>query len=269
MKRFILCTFCFFLIAKSLYASNEVTYLMNLPTCQTTGNDLFLFDVGHRYLDVNRHTTNINITLGYGITNWLDIYTGFAFKNKDIVASVKANILNDLSSNAPFSLALVLGGGYKDTNEVNNSISLTYADKDGRKAETVLDSKDRPSYFAQIVLQKHALKNRLSLGLVPTYAYNTNFYGIESKHDYSAGCGISAALYIFDRLALTGEVIMNVYGFAFKYMNYNVGIKYAGYRHTFTLWVGNCAGYSPVEYIVGNTVTTPKLSFAFTREFDL
>ncbi len=62
---------------------------------------------------------------------------------------------------------------------------------------------------------------------------------------------------------------MNIFGFAFKYMNYNAGIKFAGYRHTFTLWIGNSAGYSPVEYVTGNNKMTPKFSFAFTREFDI
>lgn len=251
------------------HASNEVTNIMNLPTCQTTGSGIILFDVGHRYLDVNRHTTNINITFGYGFTDWLDIYTGYSFKNKDIVLSGKATVLNDFSSDAPFSLALVVGGGYKDTNEINNSVSTSYADKDHAQSTTVLESKDRTSYFAQIVLQKHLFGNRWSIGLVPMYAYNTNFYGIESKDDYSAGTGISTEIYIFDRVALCGETVINIYGFAFKYANYNVGIKYAGYRHTFTIWVGNSPGYSPVEYMVGSNVNTPKISFDFTREFDL
>ncbi len=269
LKRFMLCALVFIILISSLYANNEVTYLLNLPACQTTGSEIFLLDVGHRYLDVNRHTTNINITLGYGLTSWLDAYAGFAFKNKDVVASAKATMLNDFTANASFSFAFVLGGGYKDTNEINNSISLTYTDKGARKAKTVLDSKDRPSYFMQAVFQKHLFGNKFSIGLVPTYAYNTNFYGIKSSQDYSVGCGLFADIYILNRVALCVEAIANIYGFAFKYMNYNAGIKYAGYRHTFTLWIGNSAGYSPVEYIAGNNVKTPKISFAFTREFDL
>ena len=269
MIKKILFSFCFIILSTSiLNANNEVVYVFNLPTYQTTGSGIFLFDVGHRYLDVNRHTTNINISLGYGITNWLDIYTGFAFKNKDIVGSFKATIV-DGTNKGLFSFAFVAGGGYKDTNEMNNSVSLTSADKDGRKSTTVLDSKDRPSYFSQVVIQKHFFSRRFNIGMVPTYAYNTNFYGISSKQDYSAGVGAFAEIFIFDHVALCGETVMNLYGFAFKYMNYNAGIKYVGYRHTFSLWVGNSSGYSPVEYIVGNNVYTPKISFAFTREFDL
>jgi hypothetical protein len=75
--------------------------------------------------------------------------------------------------------------------------------------------------------------------------------------------------FIFDRVAVCSEAITNLYGFAFKYMNYNAGLKYAGYRHTFAIWIGNSAGYSPVEYIAGNRVLTPKVSFVFTREFDI
>ena len=262
----IIFTLCIIINAE---ASNEVTYIMNLPTCQTTGNNIILFDLGHRYLDVNRHTTNISFSFGYGITDWLDAYTAYSFKNKDIILSAKTTILNDFTSEDFISIALVAGGGYKDTNQINNYVSTSYADKDNAQATTILEKDDRSSYFAEMVFQKHLFDNRWSLGFVPMYAYNTNFYGIKSKDDYSAGFGLSTEIYFFDRVGLCGEIIINTFGFAFKYANYNAGIKYAGYRHTFTLWVGNSPGYSPVEYMVGNTVKTPKISFSFTREFDL
>lgn len=257
------------ILINNAFASNEITYLFNLPTCQTTGSNIILFDLGHRYLDVNRHTTNINMTLGYGITDWLDVYAGYSFKNKDIIASTKINILNDFSENDLFSLGLYLGGGYKDTNQVNDAVSLTYADKNAREAKTIMKDSDRTSFFAQIILQEHFFSNRFSIGIVPTYANNTNFYGIEAKDDYSAGCGFLAEIFILDRVAICGEAVMNIYGFAFKYVSYNAGIKYAGYRHTFAVWAGNTPGYSPVEYVTGNNIATPKISFAFTREFDL
>ena len=250
----------FFAFISILYANNEVTYIMDLPTCQTTGNNIILLDIGHRYFDVNRHTTNINISLGYGITGWLDAYAAYSFKNKDAMVSLKSTLMNDFTADSFFSLALIAGGGYKDTNGMNNAVSLSYIDKDARDAVTVLDAKYRPSFFSQIVIQKHLFSNKFSIGLVPTYAYNTNFYGIENTDDYSAGLGAFMEIYIFDRVALIGESVMNYFGFAFKYATYNAGIKYAGYRHTFTLWIGNSAG---------NNVTTPKISFAFTREFDL
>ncbi len=252
------------------HASGVVPCIFNLPTFQTSGSGVANLEVGHRYLDVNRHTTNINVSLSCGVVDRADIFAGYSFKNKDIVAGSKINLLNDHSSEPDFiSLSLVAGGGYKDTNSINNSLSLSSADGSNVESRTTLDPKDRPSYFGQLVIQKHLFGNRLSLGVVPTFAYNTNFYGIESSDDYSAGSGVFVEAYVTDRLSLCGEVVLNVFGFAFKYANYNAGVKYAGYRHTFSLWVGNSAGYSPVEYMVGNTVTTPKLGFAFTREFDL
>lgn len=36
----------------------------------------------------------------------------------------------------------------------------------------------------------------------------------------------------------------------------------------FSLWVSNSNGYSPVEYMTGSEELTPKISAAFTREFD-
>ncbi len=261
--------FILFVIISNAYAANNVTYVMNLPTCQTTGSKIFLLDIGHRYLDVNRHTTNINISLGYGITDWFDVYAGYSFRNKDTIGTAKVTLLNDFSSDSPFSLAVVAGGSYRDVNQVNNVLSTSYADKDTAESVYILEAKDRPSYFGQLVIQKYLFSNRFSIGVVPMYAYNTNFYGVDSKDDYSAGFGFETEIYIFDRVALCSEIIINAAGFAFKYANYNGGIKYAGYRHTFTLWVGNSPGYSPVEYMTGNDVTTPKISFAFTREFDL
>jgi hypothetical protein len=264
---------CILLIAgaaREAMAGGTVPYIFNLPTYQTSGTAVLNLDVGHRYLDVNRHTTNINISLSGGVTDWADLFAGYSFKYKDIVGGIKVNILDDYRSDGnSISLSIVAGGGYKDTNEINNTVSLSYADSSDVEARTTLDSGERASGFGQLVIQKHLLSNRVSIGLVPTFAYNTNFYSVHSQYDYSAGGGILVEVYITDRVSICGEAIMNLYGFAFQYMNYNGGFKYSGYRHTFSLWVGNCAGYSPVEYIVGSTETTPKLSFAFTREFDL
>lgn len=128
---------------------------------------------------------------------------------------------------------------------------------------------DRFSYFGQIIIEKHFFTNMISLGVVPTFAHNTNFYGFTSKSDSSFGSGGVISIYFLDRFALTGEAVVNLAGFAFKYMNYNAGIKYSGFRHTFALWIGNSSGYSPVEYIAGSAVQTPKICASFTREFDI
>jgi hypothetical protein len=249
-------------------ASGVVPYVFNLPACQTNGSGIFSVDVGHRYFDVNRHTTNINLALTYGLFNPLDITAAYSFKNKDIIGSMKLNIFNDFSESDWIGVSLYGGAGYKDTNQVNNTFSMSLADDSNVEAVTTLESKDRISYFGQMVIQKHLFSNRFSLGVVPSYASNTNFYQVESKSDYSAGLGIMTEIYVTDSLAMCGEVVMNLSGFAFKYMNYNGGFKYAGYRHTFSLWVSNNNGYSPVEYMTGSEELTPKLSAAFTREFD-
>ena len=247
-----------------------VPYVLDLPTFQTSGPGVLILDVGHRYFDVNRHTTNVNIGFSLGLLKKLDVFAGYSFKNKDIVGGGKINLLDDHAADGDFiSVSLLAGGGYKDTNEINNSLSLSRFDDTGIEAQTTLDNADRASFFAQAVIQKHLFDNRLSVGIVPTFAQNTNFYGVTSGDDYSAGGGLFAVVYITDRVALCGEGVANITGFGFKYMTYNAGVKYAGYRHTFSLWVGNSAGYSPVEYMAGSTDTTVKLFFAFTREFDV
>lgn len=253
-----------------LYSFKAAPYVFNLQNFQTAGSGIFILDVGHRYFDVNRHTTNVNITLTYGIFNTLDITAAYSFKNKDIIGATKFNILDDFSQNNFLSISIYAGGGYKDINQINNTISLSYADKDQIKSQTTLDSKYRTSYFAQIIIQKHFFSNRISFGIVPTYAYNTNFYQIDTKSnkDYSTGTGLFTELFVTDSTSICGELIMNLYGFAFKYMNYNAGLKFIGYRHTFSLWITNSYGYSPVEYSTGNENLTPKISAAFTREFD-
>ncbi|MCU0822136.1 MAG: DUF5777 family beta-barrel protein, partial [Spirochaetes bacterium] len=213
---------------------------------------IYIFDVGHRYFDPIKHTTNVSISLGYGVTDWLDIYAARSFKNMDSVGSVKVTMLKDfVPGGALFSLALYGGGGYKED------------------SQNILQKSDRGSGFGQLIIEKHMFSNRVSIGVVPTYAYNTNFYNFYNKYDSSAGCGGFMQIYITDRISICGEVTANLYGFGFKYMAYNGGLKYTGYRHTFSLWVGNCGGFSPVEYIVGSEEIKPKAGGAFTREFDL
>lgn len=250
------------------FASAVVPYVFNLQTCMTNGSGIYNLDVGHRYFDVNRHTTNINIALTYGIFDPLDVSAGYSFKNKDIIGALKYNILNDFSASDFIALSIYGGAGYKDANYVNNTFSISAADKSKVESRTTLASKDRTSYFAQIMIQKHLFNNRFSFGIVPSFAYNTNFYQINTKSDYSTGTGIMTEIYVTDRTSLCGEVVMNLAGFACKYMNYNAGFKYAGYRHTFSLWLSNNNGYSPVEYMTGSLNLRPKISAAFTREFD-
>jgi hypothetical protein len=240
------------LLAGPVFAGGMVNNIFFLPTCETTGSGIFLFDVGHRYFDPVRHTTNVNITFGYGITDWMDVYAARSFKNMDSVGMLKLTFLNDMKpKGAPISMGILVGGGYKED------------------TEKVLQSSDKSSGFAQFIIQEHLFKNRVSLGVVPTYAWNTNFYNFYAKYDQSAGVGGFFEAYVTDRISVCGELIANLFGFGFKYMAYNAGLKYAGYRHTFSLWVGNCAGYSPVEYIVGSEENTLKVGGAFTREFDL
>ena len=250
MKRTMLIILLVVVFQGFLSASGAVPYLFNLQTCQTTGRRIILFDCGHRYFDPERHTTNINIGLGYGITDRWDIYAARAFKNADTVLGTKYTIMDD-TLGAPLSFALHLGGGYKE-------------DTHG-----ILKAGERPSFFMQPVFQKNLLSNRFNMGVVPTFAYGTEFYGVDSRYNFSCGFGFFAAFWFMDRVAVCGEIIMNLYGFAFKYMNYAAGFKYGGYRHTFALWLGNSAGYSPVESIVGNKTLSPRVGFTFTREFDI
>ncbi len=252
IQKVILCLLITIAAAQAAVARGSVNYIFDLPTCQTPGKNILLFDNGHRYFDPVKHTTNVNIALGYGITGNWDVTVARSFKNMDIVGSTKVTLFDDYPTEGNFfSLALAAGGGYKED------------------SEDVLAQKDQASYFGQLIIQKHFFANRISIGVVPTYAYNTNFYGFKSRHDTSAGFGAFLQIYISDKISVCGEAITNVYGFAFKYMTYNAGFKYAAYRHTFAIWAGNSGGYSPVEYSTGSTELKPKTSFAFTREFDL
>ncbi|HPS56890.1 MAG TPA: DUF5777 family beta-barrel protein [Spirochaetota bacterium] len=268
MKKIIFTALIMLSIITAAEAGNLVPYVFDLPTAQTNGSGIFNLDIGHRYFDVNRHTTNINIALSYGIFDPLDVLLAYSFRNKDIIGSLKLNVLNDFSETDILSLSVYGGTGYKDTNEVNNWFSLSAADSENIEAVTTLQDSDRFSFFTQVIIQKHMFSNRFSIGLVPSFAYNTNFYQVDSKEDWSAGTGIFTEIYFTDHAAFCGELVMNLGGFAFKYMTYNAGFKYAGYRHTFSLWLSNSNGYSPVEYMTGNEVLTPKFCAAFTREFD-
>lgn len=252
----------------NVYAVESVGTMFNLPLYQTANEDFLILDVGHRYLDVNRHTTNVNVGAAYGLTKSFEIDAAYSFRFKDSVLQGKYNLFNDEKKKDFLSLSFIAGGGYKDFNGINNSVSISYIDDNDVMAESIMESEDRYSGFTQIVIQKNFFNKLFSLGIVPTYAHNTNFYNIDSKSDYSAGTGVFCMIHITEDLIVSSEVAMNLYGFAFKYMTYSAGIKYLSYTHTFSLWFGNNSGYSPVEYMAGSSVLTGKVGFSFTREFD-
>jgi hypothetical protein len=54
----------------------------------------------------------------------MDVYAAYAFRYKNITASTKLTVLNDFTSDAPFSLALFAGGSYRTQNQINDLISI-------------------------------------------------------------------------------------------------------------------------------------------------
>lgn len=229
-----------------------VTDIINLPTSRTIGSGILVFENGHRYFDPILHTTNVNISLIYGAFDSFDLSLAHSFRNMDLMLKAKYSFLtDDIDEKTPVSLSLYAGVGYKID------------------VEDVLRQGDQTSFFIQPVVGKHILNNFMNFALVPVFAYNSNFYNINSEYDFTIGIGGYVQVYIFDRISICGEMVMNIFGFAFKYMYYSAGIKYAGYRHTFSLFISNSTGYSPVEYVAGSEVLEPRPGFAFTREFDL
>ncbi len=235
--------------AGSIYPKGVINEICNLPTYQTVDENILLFDVGHRYFNPHDHLTNVNITFGYGITSFWDVYVGVAYKYFDGGFKTKLNFFDDYKVRPDFlSLSFRSGFGYKNFEPVKDDY--------------------RMSGFAELIVQKHFLANRFTVGLVPTFAYNTPFL-YKSDDDYSFGTGVFGMFFLTDRISIVADGIMNVAGFGLKYMTHNIGFKYAGYMHTFTIYVGNSPGYSPVEYIIGNDEAKYNVSFIFTREFDI
>lgn len=273
LKKLIYIAILFYFSSSKIFAHGTVPYIFALPTTQTSGEDIITLDVSHRYLDVNRHTTNVTISVGYGISEWWDMTIGYAFKNKDGIIGTKFNLLDDTSLKSKtsiISLSINAGLCYKDVNLFNDLLSLTYINRKENTSASSLERRDRLSYFTQLIIQKNMINNKFFMGFTPIFADNTNFYEIKTdKKDYSIGYGAFIGFFVNDKISLDAEIVMNIYGFAYKKITYNTGIKYASYRHTFSIWIGNSYGYSPVEYITGNTDLYPKLGFAFTREFDL
>ncbi|HOW84053.1 MAG TPA: DUF5777 family beta-barrel protein, partial [Spirochaetota bacterium] len=130
MRKILSSMIIFSALSTAAYSRGAVPYIFHLPTAETYGKRILLFDVGHRYFDPVKHYTNVNISAGYGIIDSLDIDIGFSFKNNDLVYSLKYTPLrDDTDQNGALSVSIMAGGGYKvDT-------------------EKLIPDSDQPSFF--------------------------------------------------------------------------------------------------------------------------
>ncbi len=221
--------------------------LINLPTTKSIGKGSFLFRVAHRFYAPTKKGYNyyygpdvgayILLSLGYGITDNLEVTLGHSNLYHELELSVQWLVLNQQAGwTHPVSLK-VSGGG-----------SLITQKPEGKKVFRSENAK-----FNLQASVSRQVTNSLSLLLVPAYSSNTNRYPFHSeppsKGTWVLGSGGKFTLVGY--LSLIAEWTPVLSGFEADATGWGSGLEYKYGGHVFQLIITNAFGLTSDQFLPG------------------
>jgi hypothetical protein len=221
--------------------------LINLPTTKNIGKGSFLFRVAHRYFAATKQGYNYNygpdlgayvlVSLGYGITDNLDVTLGHSNLFHEFELSVQWLVLNQ-QTDWSHPVSLKVGGGG----------SLITQKPEGKKVFRSENAK-----FNLQASVSRQVTNSLSLLLVPAYSSNTNRYpfhsDLPSKGTWVLGTGGKFTLVGY--LSLIAEWTPVLSGFEADARGWGSGLEYKYGGHVFQIIVTNASGLTSDQFLPG------------------
>lgn len=235
------------------------TTVINLPTAETIGKGELLFEIGHRFFPAVSEgadalwgldgPVNMRIGLGYAPTDRLLVTLARSNLLDNYDLQIKLRALELGSENVP--LLVALQGGVAWSTEV---------------PERDATDKGNFQYYGQLIVNA-LLAERLALGVVPSYLYNTLLDRIDPVQDLF--WGFYGQLYLSDVVSLMGEWSMGDGQGETQYDTGAFGVELETGGHFFKLFLTNSFRLNPSQFLVGSVAKFEpdewKLGFSITR----
>ena len=264
------------------------TIMANLPTATMLYKGDWHYEISHRFdgslsggydslfgLD---YRANIRMAFGYGISDQFMITLGRSNEMDNHDLQIKHRIWN--ASNTWFSNALAVQFGLAWNTDSNIAQKLNQVGVSRNRMDS-----DNFQYYAQLIYNARLLDNRLAIGLVPSYLYNSliysDVYNVSKRQTFTMGTYYQ--LYLNDMWGIWLEYSPTLSGYqgflnpsnlrnvgnqrSHDSLSSGVSIETGG--HVFYFFATNNTRLNSTQYLVGSPYTADpsnwRLGFAITR----
>lgn len=242
-----------------LFHSN---YALVMPSAEIQSNGNILFEVSHRFIPAilgNENNflgldgpVNIRLALGYGISD------------KMMVNLLKSNVMDNVEFQFRNKLKTIKNKTFPII--ISNQIGIAY---NGETYDPVENDFRKWQFYDQVVVNT-LINNKLGIGLVPSYLYNSSIYCTDNQYTLSIGSYLQ--YYITNSFSLIMEYTPTISGWRKDYNSGGFAIEIETGGHFFKLCLTNNTKMNLSQYLAGASTDLSKindwhLGFYISRTF--
>jgi hypothetical protein len=248
------------------------TMLPNLPTSETLARGDFEYEISHRFEPPITSgydqvwglegPVNMRMALSYGPGDRTMVTLGFSTLVNNVDLQIKRRLFQIRNPTAPSVIAL--RGGVAWNTEIPRSFNRSVWNGDNFQR------------YAQVILNTALFNRRLGVGLVPSYLYNSNVFGVNKESTFTIGNYYQIFInrqwsvwleYNPHISGYQGPITLNEIGRFNDSLSFGAHIDTGG--HSFLLFLTNNARLNPSQYLVGADTRARsgdwRLGFGITR----
>ncbi len=235
------------------------THSINLPTTETHQKGNIEFEISHRFIPTLSDgidalygfdgPVNIKLSLGYAVSDYFVATIARSNVDDNLLLKAKYQFFQFDNDVFPFQFALE-GGAAWNTDPI------------GRKS----DDNRNFQYYGQLIFNS-LIKNKIGLGFVPTYSYNSHVYCPEKQYSFTFGTYLQ--YYLTNLWSVLAEWNPTVSGFRNKYNSLSFGFELETGGHFFKIILSNNTALNPTQFTTGAdlpiSLKNMRIGFNITR----
>ncbi|MFZ1290330.1 MAG: DUF5777 family beta-barrel protein [Melioribacteraceae bacterium] len=235
------------------------THSISLPTTETHQKGNIEFEISHRFIPTLSDgidalygfdgPVNIKLSLGYAVSDYFVATIARSNVDDNLLLKAKYQFFQFDNDVFPFQFALE-GGAAWNTDPI------------GRKS----DDNRNFQYYGQLIFNS-LIKNKIGLGFVPTYSYNSHVYCPEKQYSFTFGTYLQ--YYLTNLWSVLAEWNPTVSGFRNKYNSLSFGFELETGGHFFKIILSNNTALNPTQFTTGAdlpiSLKNMRIGFNITR----
>ena len=235
----------------------QSTQTANFQTTTTPQKGDFKFEISHRFANINGGfdrlwgvdgPATIRLAFGYSPFSCWQLALGRSNLDGNWDLWVKWRFLEIRNEQFPNALAVRVGGAWNSTVKI-----------EGEREKT--DSRNFQGY-AQLIWNVQ-IKKKLSLGIVPSYLYNSHVLCKDVEYSFTLGDYIT--YYITSLYNIFAEWNPTISGWRDQVNSYAFGVGLETGGHSFKIFVTNNNRINPSQYLAGSPNNDLRFAFNITR----
>ncbi|MBU2652561.1 MAG: hypothetical protein KKA81_16675 [Bacteroidetes bacterium] len=224
-----------------------------LPTAETLGRRLLLFEISHRFLPhfSDGHDVlwaldgpaNIRFGLGYGISNRLMVTAGRSNLMDNFDLSAKYDLLHTSRTPFPLAAAIQVGGAW----------NTEVPQRDAGHSRNF-------QYYAQLILNA-SFFDRLSLGVVPSFSHNYDIMSESAENEITVGLYSRFRTTRIMSLLVEWNAAESSYSYEYDAVSFGFEMETGG--HFFKMVASNSTTLNLSQYLPGTAESADPKNWHF------